>query len=97
MVWNIGNFFFHLEKKDFFLLLVILDTREKPCLYTSGKGRPSIANIYAGNEHNMWDPNLPLSYFPVFCCFATLGHPVSLTFEAHPGDLDVSNKRCHCS
>lgn len=74
-----------------------LNTREKPCLYTSRKGSPSIANIYAGTEHNMWDPNLLLSYIPVFCCFATLGHPVSSTFEAHPGDLGVSKKRHNCS
>lgn len=74
VAWN-HKLLLHLKNKDFLLLVgdvLFQNYKEKSRSYTSGKWSSSIFNIHAGNEHSMWNPNLPLSYFPVICYFQYL-------------------------
>lgn len=75
------NLFLHLGKnpRSFLLLVcdVILEYQGKTMFIDIRGMKHKTLQYYTGNEHNMWDPHLPLSPFLVTCYFATLDHPVS--------------------
>lgn len=77
------------KKKGFFLLFVcdvIFEYQGKKHVYTHQRNTTQVSPVCTQEMSTACGTWTCLCLLFQSCYFATLGHPVSLTFEAHPGD-----------